>query len=109
MKLIFNINKWWIFTTIFLYLTFWGGILFQILLGALQLISCGVYLANWSKIKPSLKLLLYIYIIIALILVAYLFSGFQHSVLIVWKISGPVAFYFLYITYQQNKFLRREL
>lgn len=109
MKLIFNINKWWILTTIALYLTLWGGILFQILLGIIQLISFCIYVANWSKIKTSLKPFLYAYIIVALLLVAYLFSGFNDAVFIVWGISGGVAFYFLYITYQQNKFLRHEL
>lgn len=109
MKLIFNINKWWIITTIVLYVTIVGGIIFQILLGGIQLISCCIYIANWSKIKPTLKPFLYVYIVIALVLVAYLFSGFNDSIFIVWEISGGVAFYFLYITYQQHKFLRYEL
>ncbi|MEP0263854.1 hypothetical protein [Dokdonia sp.] len=109
MKHIYKINKWWIITTIALYFTFWGGILFQILLGILQLISFSIYIANWSKIKPSIKSFLYIYGIITSLLIALLFSRLNESVFIVWVISGGVAFYFLYITYQQNKFLSREL
>ncbi len=109
MKNIYSLNKWMIICTIVLYITIVSGIIFQILLGLIQLISCVIYIANWSKIKPSLIPFLYAYIIVTLLLVAYLFSGFNDSVFIVWAISGGVAFYFLYITYQQNKFLRHEL
>jgi hypothetical protein len=109
MKLIYETNKWWMITTLLLYLTFWGGILFQILLGLIQLISYFIYIANWSKIKGSLKKPFIIYGIITSLLLAFLFSGINESIFIVWGTSGIVAFYFLYLSYQQNKFIRHEL
>ncbi|MFT5889926.1 MAG: hypothetical protein ACI9Y7_000014 [Dokdonia sp.] len=109
MKLLYEINKWWMITTLFLYITFWGGILFQILLGVIQIISCTIYFTNWSKIKVSLKKPFIIYGIITSLLLEFLFSGINESIFIVWGTSGIVAFYFLYLSYQQNKFIHHEL
>ncbi len=109
MKLIYETNKWWMITTIVLYLTFWGGILFQILLGLIQLTSFFIYITNWSKIKVSLKKPLIIYGIITSLLLAFLFSGINESIFIVWGASGIVAFYFLFLSYQQDKFIHYEL
>lgn len=109
MKLIYETNKWWIITTLVLYLTFWGGILFQILLGLIQLVSYIIYISNWSKVKPSLKKPLTIYGIITSLLLVFLFSGINESIFIVWGISGIMAFYFLYLSYQQDIFIHYEL
>lgn len=109
MENIYKTNKWMIIITLALYLTLWGGVLFQLILGLIQLISCGIYIENWSKIKPSLKPLLVLYCIITIPLIALLFIFPETFMMIIWIGSMFLAFYFLYITDQQNKFSNHEL
>ena len=87
MKLIYEINKWTIIVMLILYLSILGGILLQLLLAPIQLICFGIYIHNWSNIRPSLKPLLIIYGVVSIPLLTLLFIFPDTLMMFVWIIT----------------------
>lgn len=109
MKKLYKINKWLVITTLLLYLTFYGGIMAQIVLGIVQVIMSVLILFNYSKLSISLKKLFITYLILAIsaisIYIINLTIGESDlSFFILFTVATMlIAFFHLYITYKIKK------
>ena len=86
-----------------LYITVWGGILSQVVLGALQLFCFLVVCTNFQKLTKPLKTHLVVYGMLATISLLLMAIDFKTFLIVFWPFSGILAFYFLFITYQLKK------
>ncbi|WP_225037020.1 hypothetical protein [Winogradskyella sp. SM1960] len=106
MKYLYDINKWLIIITALLYLTFWGGIMAQVILGAIQIIMSISILVHFSE-QPKLVKRLFVIYILATISIVFLFiimtqnlnGGFE--LVFLWLIiTMMLAIFHMYITYK---------
>jgi len=106
MKTVYNINKWIFIITCVLYLTFYLGLLAQIVLGITQLLLALFLLIYWKSFTPNHKthLLLYwtIILIYGLICLTEVYTFFKPigSVLFFTLLPMLIAGYFVYVTQQ---------
>ncbi len=109
MKLIYNINKWSLIITIFLYITIYYGLLAQIALGIIQLISAIILYYSWAHLNDKSKKHLIQYTIIVFIYAIPFFiiynkvPSFIGLTIVYVIIPLLIAFYFLYITSLTSK------
>ncbi|WP_179319226.1 hypothetical protein [Winogradskyella helgolandensis] len=106
MKYLYNINKLLIIITALLYLTFWGGIMAQIVLGAVQIIMSISILVHFSEQSTLVKHLFIAYIITTISIIL-LFRIITHNgnggfeLIFLWLfITMALALFHLYITYK---------
>ncbi len=101
MRKMFKINLIGIIITLVLYITIWGGILSQILLGGLQLICFLTICLYFQMLTQTLKTHLVTYGILTslTILLTCLYPD-TFFLVFFWPFSGVLSLYFLYITYQ---------
>nr|WP_321224949.1 hypothetical protein [uncultured Psychroserpens sp.] len=106
MKIIYNINKVIFIITLVLYFTVVGGMLSQVILGALQIISAIILLLSWGKFSKKTKEHLSIYwVIIGVYGICWIFwlhnwdtiNEFAIVIATVMVIPMVIATYFLYI------------
>lgn len=102
MKNLFKINLTAIVITILLYITFWGGILAQIGLGALQIVCSGIILFYIKNLTQRLQWMFLVYGFLTISLLGYSFMAYN-PLMILWTLSAIMALYFLFITYQIQK------
>ena len=105
MKNLYLINKWLIIINTVLYITVYLGLIFQILLGAIQVIMAIIIAFNITKLTKRAKRLFQIYSIttitfLLLFLTDYIKLNNDLYELITWIIiPQTLAFLHLYITY----------
>lgn len=103
MKKLYQINKWSVITTTALYLTFWGGILAEIVLGLIQIIISLYIIYRFHKLNRKIMTLFVIYIIATIGSVTF-FSAINFKHIFMWVIvSMSLAFFHLYITFKIHK------
>lgn len=103
MKFIYHTNKIVYIITVALYITVIYGMLFQILLGAIQVIFFFVLLFNYDKFSKEIKQHLGIYGALSGIFLVVFFSSlefFGQNFLLIIFIPMGIATYFTYIVYQ---------
>lgn len=98
MSKLFRINAIAIVITLVLYLTFWLGIMAQVLLGGLQIICAIVIALNYKRLSPQVKVLFLTYSVLTISVVTA-FGINNEFFYVLWLGSGVLAFFFLYITY----------
>lgn len=106
MKYFYDINKLLILITLFLYLTFWGGILAQIVLGIIQILMSITLIVHFKTLSKRVKKLFKAYVVttvsvllLFLIIGHFVTGGFQ--VIFLWLlVSMSLALFHLYITYK---------
>lgn len=105
MKTFFKINMWSVIITIFMYIIPWYGILAQIVLGAIQLISFFILSYQYKNFEPRIKKNWIIYFVATASLI--ILNSIKPDLITysLWPISWVLAFYFLYILYQLKKTL----
>lgn len=96
MKTAFTINLYVIIITLIGYLGLWLGILFQIVLGAIQIVYFFYFLYHLKVIPSKIRFLLYTYGLITGVLIGYVILDTDHFI-ILWPLSGFLALFFLYI------------
>ena len=103
MKNLYQINKWLIIVNALLYITIYFGLIFQILLGTVQVIMAIIIAFNYSKLTVKTKRLFIIYsFATSIVLTLIFFTDYLNSTnyLIHWIIIPQMlAFFHLYITY----------
>lgn len=108
------INKWFIIINIILYITVYLGLIFQILLGAVQVVMAIIIAFNFSKLIKRIKRLFIIYSIATIVFLVVFFTGYLKSnndlyELIAWVIiPQTLAFLHLYITFLIHKNIQNE-
>lgn len=105
MKNIYTINKFVIVPNLLLYITIYGGLLFQMLTRTIQVISFLVYLFSWKKIDSNLHKHFITYGICMLIIVSVFFTSmsFNHPMtLLAIFASALLAVYFTFISKWQT-------
>lgn len=109
MENLYNINKWLIIITLLLYFTFWGGIMAQIVLGAIQIIMSISIMIHFTKQLKIVKTLFIIYVIttVSIILLLRIISNKGNGGLelaFLWiLLTMLLAIFHLYITYKIHK------
>ncbi len=103
MKNLYRYNVTGIIITLLLYITLWGGILAQVLLGGFQLICFMVICVYFSKLTNTLKNHVTVYGLVTFLLIVITVKFPDIFFRVFWPFSGVLAFYFLYITYQLKK------
>ena len=101
----YQINKWSVITTTLLFLTFWGGILAELILAIIQ-ISISIYLIihfdTLSTINKSL-FISYLILTISLSIIFYTLDC-DLALMFMWIIVSMILAYFhLYLTYKIQK------
>ena len=106
MKSLYDINRWLIIITALLYFTFWGGIIAQMVLGAVQIIMSISIIIHFSEQSTLVKRLFIAYIL-ATISIILLFRIIAHNgdggieLIFLWLfITMALALFHLYITYK---------
>lgn len=97
MKNIIKTNYWFIGITVLLYFTFWGGILFQILIGIFHLVIFSIMLSKWKTISKTSKFHLKVYGVITSILILLTLIFPETFVGILWIGSLGLVVYFTII------------
>ena len=103
MKNLFNINKWFVIITLVLYLTFFLGALFQMVLGVVQILMSIYILTKLKNLNYYLKLLFSIYCILTSIVLILIFTvSVSHNLIVAVYLVIPmlIAFFHLFITYK---------
>ncbi len=103
MKNLFNINKWFVIATLILYLTFYLGALFQIVLGAVQVLMSLYIITRFKSLTPLLKQLFSIYVVLTTVVLALIFTeSANNNLWIAVHLVVPmlIAIFHLYITYR---------
>lgn len=93
-------NQWAMVITALLYLTFWGGILSQIVLGLFHIIVFLRLLKKWKNISKKNKIRLKIYGIVTATLLFNTFSFPEPFIGILWIGSFALIIYFAFILKQ---------
>ena len=107
MKNIYTINKFVIVANLLLYITIYGGLLFQIVTGTIQVISFLIYLFLWKKIDRSLLKHFISYGICMLIVLSLFFTSmsFNHPMTIIAIFaSALLAVYFVFLSKWQTAY-----
>ncbi|WP_040756809.1 hypothetical protein [Winogradskyella psychrotolerans] len=106
MKHFYDINKLLILITSFLYLTFWGGIAAQIVLGIIQILMSVTLIVHFKTLSKLVKNLFKAYVITTLSFIVLFriighfgIGGFQFIFLWLFLSMG-LALFHLYITYK---------
>lgn len=108
MKNIYTINKIIIIVNLILYITLFGGLLFQMVTGTIQIISFIVYLFVWKKLDKTLHKHFIAYGITMITIVSIFFTSisFNHPMTLFAIIaSALLAVYFLFISKWQTDFI----
>lgn len=109
MENLYNINKWLIIITLLLYFTFWGGIMAQIVLGAIQIIMSISIMIHFTKQLKIVKTLFIIYVITTVSIILLLRIIFNKGnggleLAFLWiLLTMLLAIFHLYITYKIHK------
>ena len=106
MKKLYDLNKWSIIITLLLYFTFWGGIMAQVVLGAIQILMSLYILAHFRKLSKVTKALFITYAIIT-ISITGLFRIMSNNggeglglMFVFIIVSMLLAIFHLYVTYK---------
>jgi len=105
MKNLYIINKWLVILTLALYITINYGMLFQIVLGSIQVLM-GIYiLSNYNSLNKKTKSLFNLYMLLTIVILSLIFYGNVDDggiwwLLIYLVIPMLLAFLHLYITYK---------
>ncbi|REE08672.1 hypothetical protein DFQ09_106139 [Winogradskyella pacifica] len=106
MKHFYDINKLLILITSFLYLTFWGGIMAQIVLGLVQILMSITLIVHFKALSKLVKKLFKSYVITTASFIVLFriighfgIGGFQFIFLWLFVSMGLALFHF-YITYK---------
>ena len=108
MKNIYLINKIVIVANLLLYITIYGGLLFQMVTGTIQLLSFFIYLLLWKKLDKRLLKHFLAYGICTFIILIFFFTSisFNHPMTLVAIItSALLAAYFLFISKWQTAYI----
>ena len=97
MKLLFKINLWGIIITALLYLTLFGGVLSQIIMGFIQLTCFIIILISKPLLTKTQRIHLWVYGVITGIIIVGAILFTDPMLLVLWLGSIPLLFYFLYI------------
>lgn len=103
MKNLYKINKWLIIITLLLYLTIYLGMIFQMVLGAIQVLMSIYILSNYNTLNKKTKPFFVVYMVLTVIILYLIFSGIiGHEIWVFVYLIIPmmIAFLHLYITYQ---------
>jgi hypothetical protein len=103
MKNLYNINKWLIIVTLLLYLTLYLGMIFQIVLGTMQVLMSIYILTKYNTLEKKTKSLFIIYLIATVTTLVLIASGLTlNNGLFMIHLIIPmlIAFFHLYITYK---------
>ncbi len=107
MKTMHNINKWSFIITLLLYVTFYFGLLAQILLGGTQITMSVVLLIKWKSFSIKLKKHIVAYFFLVALYGLLFFTDIKNtSFMIIYMTVIPmsIAAYFLYLTYEIKKY-----
>ncbi|WP_179367691.1 hypothetical protein [Winogradskyella forsetii] len=106
MKKLYDINKWLIIITLLLYLTFYGGILAQVILGLVQIIMSIKIMTHFSKLSKIVKTSFIIYVTLTVSLIV-VYGNIMHNgngglelMFLVIIVTLFLAIFHLYITYK---------
>ena len=106
MKKLFKINKWLVIITLVLYLTFYLGALFQIVLGTIQIVMSLFIITKFNQLSKELKILFIIYCFAACAILFLLFTNYvNHELWIILFLIIPmlISLFHLYITFKISK------
>jgi hypothetical protein len=103
MKNLYRTNKWLIIINLLLYLTIYFGMIFQIFLGAVQVLMSIYIFTKYNSLDKRIKPLFIAYVVLTVIILSLITSGLIVNtgfITVYLIIPMLLAFFHLYITYK---------